>query len=181
TDDVVACAVMTQLIWWNTDGTERPAMAGRFPVAILPMAMTDGALVVGVGTSLGFATPDAHRFLGYSVHDLTGLRVTPRGVLVGGSDQQSVLLDLDPGLDPGQRLRERARFELSRNRSDWLDVVPIDERYAIVTLQRRLLDRRDTAFQVAVFDGLTTTVHQLLPYRARNREVSYDPASRLLT
>jgi hypothetical protein len=177
TDDVVACAVMTQLTWWNTDGTPRPVATGGFPVVALPVAMSDDALVVGAGASLGFATPDAHRFLGYSVHSLTGLRVTPIGVLVGGSDQQSVLLDSDPG----HGLRERARFELSRNRSDWLDVVPIDERYAIVTLQRRLLERRDTAFQVAVFDGLTTTMHQLLPYRARDREVSYDPASRLLT
>lgn len=180
TDDVVACAVMTQLTWWNTDGTQRPAAAGSFPVATLPVAMTDGALVVGAGASLGFATPDAQRFLGYSVHDLTGLRIAPSGALVGGSDQQSILLDVDPGLAPGERLRARARFELSRNRSDWLDVVPIDERYAIVTLQRRQLDRRDVAFQVAVFDGLATTVHQLLPYRARDREVSYDPASRLL-
>jgi hypothetical protein len=181
TDDVVACAVMTRLTWWNTDGTARPTATGGFPIATLPVAMTDGALVVGAGASLGFATPDAHRFLGYSVHDLTGLRVTPGGALVGGSDQQSILLDVSPGHDPGQGLRARARFELSRNRSDWLDVVPIDERYAVVTMQRRLLERRDTAFQVAVFDGLTTAVHQLLPYRARDREVSYDPASRLLT
>jgi hypothetical protein len=111
------------------------------------------------------------------MHDLTGLRVTPIGVLVGGSDQ-SVLLDASAG--SGQGLRERARFELSVNRTDWLDVIPIDERYAIVTLQRRPLDRKDHAFQVAVFDGLTMAVHQLLPYHARDREVSYDPASRLL-
>lgn len=184
TDGVVACAVMTQLIWWNTDGEQRPAAAGSFPVAALPVAMTDGGLVVGAGPSLGFVTPDAHRFLGYSVHDLTGLRVTSSGVLVGGSDQQSLLLDvssgLGPGPEPGHALRERARFELGRNRSDWADVVPIDERYAIVTLQRRTLDRRETEFQVAVFDGLTTTVHQLLPYSARDREVSYDPTSRLV-
>jgi hypothetical protein len=172
TDGTVACAVMTQLLWWNTDGTQRPNAVGSFPVATLPFVMTDGGLVVGVGPHLGFATPDANRFLGYSVHDLTGLRVTPSGVMVGGSDQQSLLLD--PGL------RERARFELSRNRSEWMEVVPIDERYAIVTLMQRLSDRRDAVFQVGVFDGLTTTVHQLLPYSARDREVSYDPVTRLL-
>ena len=169
---VVACAVMTQLIWWNTDGTQHPSSAGGFPVAALPIAMTDGGLVVGTGPNLGFAAPEANRFLGYSVHDLTGLRMSPAGALVTGADQQSLLLDAG--------LRERARFELSRNRSDWLDVVALDDRYAIVTLLRRLPDRRDNAFQVAVFDGLTTTVHQLLPYAAREREVSYDPGTRLL-
>lgn len=175
TDDVVACAVMTQLIWWNADGTQHPSSAGSLPVATLPLAMTDGGVVVGAGPSLGFAVPDTHRFLGYGVHDLTGLRVTQSGALVGASDQQ---LLLDP--EPGHALGKRARFELARNRSEWFDVVPVDERYAIVTLQRRSLDRRATAFQLGVFDGLTATVRQLLPYSARDRDVSYDPTTRLV-
>jgi hypothetical protein len=175
TDDLVACAVMTQLVWWSTDGTQRPSAMGSFPVAALPVAMTDAALVIGAGPSLGFAVPDAHRFLGYAVHEITGLRVTPSGALVGSSDHQ---LLLDP--EPGHALRERARFELGHNRAEWLDVVPLDERHAIVALQRRLLDRRATAFQLAVFDGLTQAVRQVVPYTARDRELSYEPSTRLV-
>jgi hypothetical protein len=179
TDDMVACAVMQQLNWWNTDGTLRPSTGGEFPVATLPVAMTDGGLVVGAGPSLGLAVPDSHRFLGYAVHDVTGLRIAPSGALVGGSDRP-LLLDVRSGLEPGQALRERARFDVGRSGSQWFDVVPVDERYAIITLQRRLLDRRATAFQLAVFDGLTATVRQVLPYSARDREVSYDPTTRLV-
>ena len=42
TDDIVACAVMTQLTWWGTDGTQHPAAAGSFPVATLPMTAAIG-------------------------------------------------------------------------------------------------------------------------------------------
>lgn len=172
TDKVVACAVMTSLIWWNTDGSQHASSGGSFPVATLPFAMTDRGLVVGTGPNLGFATPQTSRFLGYGVHDLTALRVTPGAVLVGGSDQQSLVL--------GAGLGERARFELARSRSDWSEVVPIDDRYAIVAAMQRPGDGKGPSFQLAVFDGLATAVHQQLPYGARDKELSYDPVTRLL-
>jgi len=172
TDTVVACAVMTSLTWWGTDGTPHATAAGSFAVAGLASAMTDRGLVLGTGPNLGFATPELNRFLGYRVHELSALRVTPAAVLVGGADQQSFLLD--PGL------AERARLDVNQGRSDWADVVPIDDRYAIVSGMRRSADRRDAWFQLAVFDGLTGAVHQQLAFRARDMEVAYEPASRLL-
>ncbi|HEX3761426.1 MAG TPA: hypothetical protein VHW23_22170 [Kofleriaceae bacterium] len=177
-DGIIACAVMSQLVWWNTEGTLQPVSVSGMPVAGLPAAMIGGALVVGAGPSLAFLAPDSNWFLGYSAHDLNSLHVGASGALVGTSDQQALLLDLSPGPSPGPTLRERTRFEL--NRGEWVDAAPIDDRYALTTLARRLPAQSGPAFQLAVFDGLTAAVHQLLPYTARDRESSYDPDSRLL-
>ena len=171
-DTLVACSVMTALVWWGTDGEQQPSSAGSFAVASLPLAVTDRALVLGTGPNLGFVSPAVNRFLGYGVHDLGGLRVSAAGLLAGAPDQQSLLLDAS--------LRERARFEPSRGRADWLDVVALDERYAIASVMRRSADRRDSSIQLVVFDSLARAVHQLLPYSAHDREVAYEPATRLL-
>jgi len=175
TDTVVACAVMTAVTWWGSDGTPHQSSAGAFPVAGLASVMSDRGLVVGAGPNLGFATPQANRFLGYTLREPTALRVTSTQVLVGGADHQSFLLEAG--------LAERARLDVNQGRtgrSDWADVVPIDDRYALVTATRRSADRRDTWFPLAVFDGVTGAVHQQLAYRARDMEIAYEPASRLV-
>lgn len=171
-DKVVACSVMTALVWWGTDGSQQPSGAGSFAVATLPLAMTDRALVLGTGPNLALIHPAVNRFLGYGVHDLTGLRVSAVGVLAQGSSQESLLLDAGLG--------ERARFEPGRGRFEWLDLAPADDRHAIATVRRQSADRRESTIQVAVFDGLARMVHQLLPYAARDREVVYEPATHLL-
>lgn len=170
-DTVVACSVMTSLVWWGTNGDQQTNFAGSFAVANLPLAMTDRALVLGTGPNLALVHPSLNRFLGYGVHDLNGLRVSAVGLLAG-TDQQWLLFDAGLG--------ERARFEPSRGRGEWLDIAPLDERYAVATVMRRSTDRRGNQIQVAVFDGLSRTVRQLLPYAAQDREVSYEPATRLL-
>jgi len=172
TDDVVACAVRSQLVWWNVDGSQHPNGAGAFAVTRLPIAMTDRALVTTAGPNLALATPEVNHFLGYAVHDLSGLRVTPGVVAVSGPDQQQLVLD--------GALRERTRFELGRSRSGWLDFLPIDERYGVAIAARRSIDRRSTHFQLAVFDGVAQAVHQMLPYQARGKDIAYAPETRLL-
>jgi len=171
-DTVVACSVLTAQVWWGTDGGQQIIIAGSFAIGSLPLIITDRALVVGTGTNLALLHPAATRFLGYGMHQVNVLRVTAAGVLAGGPDQQSLLLDAG--------LRERARFELIRGRNAWLDVVPVDDRYAIASLLRRPAERGDNMIEIAVFDGLARAVHQFLPYPARDREVMYEPASHLL-
>jgi len=164
--------VMTGLVWWTTDGTEQSSLSGAFAIANMPTVITDLALVIGTGPSLSMLGPDGSRFLGYGVHNLLTMHVSAAGVMVGSSDQQSLLLDGD--------LRERARFEVTRGRSDWLDAVAIDDRYAIAIPLRRSLERRETGAQIGVFDGVARAVIQLLPYAARDKEVSYEPSTRWL-
>jgi hypothetical protein len=169
TDKVVACSVMTALVWWNTEGTEQPSLAGSFAIGTMPTVTTDLAVVMGTGPSLSMLSPDVNRFLGYGMHNLASMHASAAGVLVDGADQQSILLD--------GGLRERARFEVTRGRADWLDALAIDDRYAIAVVGRRSLERRETGAQIAVFDGVARAVIQLLPYAARDKEVSYEPST----
>lgn len=170
TDTVVACSVGGALVWWNTDGTPEPTIVGTFATGGSAVHASDRALIVGMGATLAIGTPTQSKFLGYGLHDVTRLRAGPDSLLISG-DQQSLVLDAG--------LRERARFEVGRARVDWSDVVPLDDRYAITASIRRGPGRNE-AVQIAVFDGVTRTQHQLLPYEARDHELTYEPATRLL-
>lgn len=176
---VVACSVVGTLLWWNTDGTPLQTYMGSFAVGAFPAAVSDRALVVGMGGSLAIGAPNRNKFLGYGLHDVAHLRAGASGVLISGVDQQSLVLDVGPDVSPGTGLRERARFELGRTRVDWSDAVLLDDRYAITASAQRGLARNEVV-QVAVFDGITRAVHQLLPYEARDKELAYEPATRLL-
>jgi hypothetical protein len=167
----VACSVGGALVWWNTDGTPEPNVVGTFATSGAVSCASDRALVVGMGGSLAIGTPTQNQYLGYGLHDITRLRAAPGGVLISGSDQQSLVLDAG--------LRERARLEVGRARVDWSDVVALDDRYAITASIRRGPDRKESV-QIAVFDGLTRRQHQLLPYEGRDHELAYEPATRLL-
>jgi hypothetical protein len=170
-DTLVACSVMSVLVWWNTDGTPVQTGAGSFNVTGVPLDVSDRALVIGMGPNLALGTASFNRFVGYGIHDITHMRAGPAGLLIGGSEQQSLVLDAD--------LDERARFDLGRNRIDWTDAIAIDDRYAITATSRRGYSRTD-GFQIAVFDGVAGAQHQVLPYEARDRELAYEPATRLL-
>ena len=153
TDQVVACSVMNQLIWWGTGGEPQPGSAGSLPIAHQPFAITDRALIVGTGASLALASPELNQFLGYGVHDLSGLRTVTAAVVVSGADQRGILLD--------GALRERTQYELGKSRGTWLDFVPLDERHGIAATLRRATDHRRAGFQLAVLDGTAPNVHQL--------------------
>lgn len=171
TNTVVACTVTSTLIWWTTDGTPAPITVGSFAVGAFPAEISDRALIVGMGPNLAIGTPSLNKFLGYGMHDVAHLWTGAGGVLISGVDQQSFVLDAG--------LHERARLELGRLRVDWSDVVLLDDRYAITATVRRGLDKSEGA-QLAVFDGVARAQHQLLPYEARDKELSYEPSTRLL-
>jgi len=171
TNAVVACSVVGSLVWWNTDGTPVPNMVGAFAVGGFPAHVSERALVVGMGPNLAIGTPTLSKFLGYGLHDVAHMRIGAGGVLISGADQQSFVLD--PGL------HERARFELGRTRVDWSDAVLLDDRYAILASTRIGLAGNATV-QLVVFDGVTKAQHQLLPYEARDKELSYEATTRLL-
>jgi hypothetical protein len=170
-DTIVACSVMNALLWWNVGGTPVQTGAGSFNVTGAPFDVSDRVLVVGMGPNLAIGTSAFNRFLGYGLHDITHMRAGPAGLLIGGNEQQSLVLDGD--------LAEHARFELGRNRIDWSDAIAIDDRYAIVASSRRGFGRTDGA-QIAVFDGVAAAQHQALPYEARDRELAYEPSTHLL-
>lgn len=168
---MVACSVVGMVQWWNVSTSQSQTYGGSLGVRGAPVAMSDRALVIGTGPNLAMTTPTLNRFLGYGVRDVALMR-TGAGVLVSTADQQSLVLDGE--------LRERARFELGRSRVDWSDVVMIDDRYAIVASPRRSPATRSESIQVSVIDGVTRAQHQVLPYEVRDRELAYEPTTRLL-
>jgi hypothetical protein len=172
TEDVVACSVLEQLVWWNTDGT--PHRGDPLPVGADRCTVLDRGAICGAEGSLALAAPQGVRFLGYGVPELSGLRAGGGGMLVGGSDQQHVML--------GTGLAGRARFDATRDqRKTEFDIVAIDERYAIVSSLHRGDDRVPDGFQLAVFDGVADAVHQVLAVGgASDGRVAYEPASGLL-
>jgi hypothetical protein len=171
TSTVVACSVVGNLQWWLTSGVPDEPTTGSFVVGGLPVAVSDRGLIAGVSGNLAISSPTLTKFLGYGAHDISQMRVAADGVLVSGSDQQSLVLDA--------ALRERARFDLGRFRVEWTDVAPIDDRWAIVALYRRHSSRRE-GVSVAVIDGITRAQHQLLPYDVRDRELTFERTTGLL-
>lgn len=170
TDSVVACTVTGTLQWWTTAGAARPNVVATTAIGASPIAMSDRALVVGVGPNLAVATPTSIKYLGYGLRDVAQLRSGPSGILVAGSDQ-AVFLDA--------ALRERSRFELGRNSLDWRDAILIDDRYAI-TVSLRRGSPRDDGFQLAIFDGIARAQHQVVPQELRDKDLRYEPSTGLL-
>lgn len=171
TSTVVACSVVGNLQWWLTSGVPEEMNSGSFPIGRVPVAVSDRGVIAGMSANLAIGSPALTRFLGYGAHDISQMRVAAGGVLVSGSDQQSLVLDA--------ALRERARFDLGRFRAEWTDVALIDDRWAIVALDRRRSPRH-LGVAVAVVDGITRAQHQLLPYDVRDRELSFERTTGLL-
>ncbi|MEO7733736.1 MAG: hypothetical protein ABIY55_22420 [Kofleriaceae bacterium] len=167
---VVACTVMTALMWWNVDGTPTDIMVGGFAVAAAPTTISPHGLIAGNGPSLALASPIANHFLGYGFHDVAQLRVGASGVMIGG-DQQAYVLDAE--------LRERARLEVGRGGSEWTDLALLDDRY-VVTLANRRTMARTMVNQIAVVDAVTKTTIQLLPFTSEVPKLAYEPSTRLL-
>ena len=170
----VACSAATQVVWWSTAGDQIiPKRADPIVTSGVELAIGGGVLVGGLGHQLGMYTPDSQKFLGYGFRELTNVRVTASGVMIGKGDQQPLLLDT--------KLRERARFALPKQNSDWTDLYPLDERYVLTVSTRPMsVDAWGSAYQVAVFDAAKRTVHQLLPNHAASSELSFEPATQLL-
>jgi hypothetical protein len=171
TDTVVACSLMGSLRWWSTaTAQDEPTSFGSVGIARVPVAMSDTALILGAGPSLGLVSPARARYVGYAMHDVGDARVAPGGVLAIGRDQQALVL--------GGDLRERARLDVGRGQIDWTDAVLVDDRHALVAVR----DRRShqETIQIAVFDGVTRSHRQVLPYDVRELALSYEPATRLL-
>jgi len=169
--NVVACSVTGTLQWWSVDGTPMQTLAGGFALGTSPVAISDDALIAGLGPNLGMASLTANRFLGYGLHDVAQLRGGPGGVLVIGGSQQALLLDAG--------LRERARFEQGSNQLDWNNAVLVDDRHALIATQRRG-HPRDNTYQLAVFDGIARAQRQVLPYELRSPSVRYEPSTGLV-
>jgi hypothetical protein len=172
----IACAVSFQLAWWSTSGTQitmdRPTTVSTFAA---PFAFADHRAIGGTGHQLGLFAPEGSHYLGYGFREVTQVRIAPAGLMIGTGDQQPLLLD-------GQ-LHERARFMLPMQTVLWTDLLPIDDRYVLTIATRpRSEDAQGTgtSYQVAVYDAVKHVVHQLLPYRAHESELAYEPTTRLL-
>ena len=169
-DKIVACSVMTALMWWNVDGTPTDIMVGGFAVGPAPTVIGPQGLIMGNGPSLALASPVANHYLGYGFHDVGQLRVGTGGALIAG-DQQAYLLDGE--------LHERARLEVGRGGSEWTDLALLDDRF-VVTLSNRRTMARTMVNQLAVFDTVTKTTVQLLPFTSDVPKLAYEPSTRLL-
>jgi len=170
----VACAVSSQLVWWSTAGDQiQPRRADSVVTTGVEFAFGDHQMLGGLGHQLGLYAPAGPRYLGYGFRELTNVRVTPTGVLIGKGDHQPLLLDA--------HFHERARFALPQQPADWTDLLPLDDRYVLTVATRPMAaDAWGSAYQVSVYDAVTHTVHQLLPNHAASNELVFEPATQLL-
>jgi hypothetical protein len=161
-------------VWWSTAGDQIiPKRADPVITSGVELAIGGGVLVGGLGHQLAMYTPTSQKFLGYGFRELTNVRVTGSGVMIGKGDHQPVLLDT--------KFHERARFALPKQNADWTDLYPLDDRYLLTVATRPMsADSWGNAYQVAVFDAVKRTVHQLLPNHAASGELSFEPATQLL-
>lgn len=169
TPNLIACSVLGALTWWNADGTATEAAVASIGLGTAPAVITAAGLVAASGPNLALGTTTASLYLGYGLHDINAVKVGGGAIVVNG-DQHTFVLD--------HALRERATLEIGRNRSDWTELVPLDDRYA-VTLTSRSTGGRSELNQLAVYDGVAHAVHQKLALELRERQVAYEPASHL--
>ena len=170
----VACSAATQLVWWSTTGVRIiPKRSEPVVTSGAELAIGGGVLIGGLGHQLAMYTPTSQKFLGYGFRELTNVRVTGSGVMIGKGDQQPILLDA--------KFHERARFALPKQNADWTDLYPLDDRYLLTVATRPMsADSWGNAYQVAVFDAVKRTVHQLLPNHAASGELSFEQTTQLL-
>lgn len=170
--DRVACLVDRTFTWWHVDtGASTTASLGEARQQLAFAAASD-RLVFGSGHQLAIHTPERIDYLGYGFRDLTHVRAVPTGLVIGKGDQQPVLLD--------DEFRERARFVLPKLRVDWVDLVPLDDRFILTSSTRPSGDTWGSAYQIAVYDSVKQVMHQVLPHQARSGELAYEPATKLL-
>lgn len=170
----VVCAAASQLVWWSTAGDEiTPPRADAVLTQGVEFAFGDRLVVGGLGHQLGLYTTSGPRYLGYGFRELTHVRVAPTGVMIGKGDQQPLLLD--------GKLHERARYPLPKQPVDWTDLLPLDDRYLLTASTRPVADDAwGKSYQIAVYDAVKHTVHQLLPNRVSGPDLVFEPATQLL-
>jgi len=168
TDTEIVCGVMGSLAWWHTDGKQLMSASSNLQLGASPVVVVDQAMIAGSGADLAIARPTSIAFLGYSLHDVARMAVGAGSVLVVAPDQETLLLDTG--------LRERARLSLGRGRANQTDVVLLDDRYALTATAAG----PGGHIQLAVIDGVTGSATQVLPYQPSDRELSYEPSTRLL-
>jgi hypothetical protein len=169
TPSLVACSVLGALTWWNVAGTPAEVLVNGIGLGTAPVAVTASGVVAASGPNLALGTTTSSLYLGYGLHDVNAVRVGGGAIVVNG-DQRSFVLD-------GQ-LRERMALEIGRNRSDWAELVPLDDRYAVTVVTTRQSGNRELN-QLAVYDGVAHAVHQKLALELRDRQLAYEPASHL--
>lgn len=169
-DRVVACNVSGSLVWWTARGAVEPSMVPQAGFNQQAFAVSSRALLVARGPSLGISSPTEARYLGYGVHDVTALRTGPGGTVVAG-EQRVLYVD--------GALGERSPLDIGRFKTEWSDLVPLDDRYA-VTLQMRRRSGDGQIGELSVYDVAGRVQRQLLPYEISDERLSYEPATRLL-
>lgn len=169
----VACFVDSTFSWFDVAQESHQTANIGSSVSAATMVAAGDRLIVANDHQLVIATPDKTDFLGYGFRDLTHVRAVPTGLMIGKGDQEPVLLD--------DNFHERTRFALPKLRVDWTDVVPIDDRYVIVSSTRPGSgDLWGSAYQIAVYDSVKQVMHQVMPNRARGGELVFEAATSLL-
>ena len=170
--DRVACLVDGTFSWFDV-AKDSHTTANVNSVSAATMVVAGDRVIVGSDHQLVIATPDKIDYLGYGFRDLTHVRAVPTGLMIGKGDQEPVLLD--------DAFHERTRFALPKLRVDWTDIVPVDDRYIIVSSTRPGSgDLWGSAYQVAVYDSVKQVMHQVMPNRGRSGEIVFEPATNLL-
>ncbi|MDQ3339002.1 MAG: hypothetical protein M4D80_27900 [Myxococcota bacterium] len=169
----VACVVDGTFSWFDIETGSHTTARGGSSLVPATMAVAGDRMVATDNHQLVIATHERTDYLGYGFRVLTHVRSVPTGLLIGKGDQEPVLLD--------DKFRERARFALPKLRVDWTDLVPVDDRFVIASSTRPGSgDVWGNGYQIAIYDSVKQVMHQVLPYRARMRELVFEAATGLL-
>ena len=173
--ETIACLASGQIVWWKTDGVQVPVTVEVAPSpGVAEPALGNRRVVGSVGAQLALFDPSGQKYLGYGFRELSHLRMAPAGVLIGKGDQAPLLLD--------RELHEIARYPLPKGDMEWTDLLPLDERYVLRMMSRKVMaDAWGSAYQITVFDMTKGVVHQQLPNLAHEVTLAYEPTTRLLS
>jgi hypothetical protein len=167
------CLVDGMFSWFNTENDGQTTVNVGDGTTAIVAAGGGGRVVIGSNHQLVIATPDRTDFLGYGFRELSHVRPTPSGIMIGKGDQEPLLI--------GDDFKERARFQLPKMRLQWTDLLALDERYVLAsTTLTSGGDTWGTPYQLGIYDIVKQAMHQVLPFKARSSDLDFEPATQLL-
>ncbi len=171
---MIACTIQTQVAWWSTRD-ENLVATNAEPIA--PSAdgfAFGGASMFGsVGHQLAIYAPDAQKFLGYGMREITRARPSAGGILIDDGGRHPLLLDAE--------LHARRRIEVPAHIVAWTDLYPLDDRFVLAVAPRIMsADAWGSSYEVTLIEAATQTVRQRLPNIAASPGLVFEPATQLL-
>ena len=167
-DEHIATFAASNLVW-RLASARFEAHDAEKEISFEPFAVGDGVVLSANRGSLLLHTPQAVRQLGYRVTDPSGVRVAGDRVLGFGMGSELAVFDAD--------LEKREVVKLPDEDRLLVDLIPIDERFAIATYTKSGL----SWWTASVLDQERHTTWQSLQPALVRGDIRYEPTTGLLS